>query len=250
MTRISLDEITVFVEQNIGPKFHDKKIDKIKKLSLNDIVKRKNPYLFKAKACTTANDFVSAVVGATASSGEETTFGDFLEQLAIFICSRACNGRKSSTKGIDLEFEDGQDKYLISIKSGPNWGNSSQIEKLADHFKTAKKTLSTSGAGQKVNFICIEGCCYGVDASPNKGTHLKLCGEEFWKLISGGDSNLYRTIIVPLGHRAEEQKIEVDRIYTAKINQLTGEFIARFCDKTGAVDWDKLIRFNSGRNRP
>jgi hypothetical protein len=52
-----------------------------------------------------------------------------MEKIAIFTCSQAFGGRKSSAVGIDLEFETESTKYLISIKSGPNWGNSSQKRK-------------------------------------------------------------------------------------------------------------------------
>ena len=33
--------------------------------------------------------------------------------------------------GIDLEFDKDGVRYIVTIKSGPNWGNSSQIGKNA-----------------------------------------------------------------------------------------------------------------------
>ena len=96
-------------------------------LRLREVLKRKNPYLFKAKNLVTAAELVSGMLTACLSSQEETIFGAFLEGLAIFICARAYAGRKSAAEGIDLEFEKDAILYIVSLKSGPNWGNSSQI---------------------------------------------------------------------------------------------------------------------------
>ena len=61
----------------------------------------KNPYLFKAKDINTAQDFVTFILDAHLSSQEETIFGGFLEELAIFICSQVYSGQKSAAEGID-----------------------------------------------------------------------------------------------------------------------------------------------------
>jgi hypothetical protein len=66
-------------------------------------------------------------------------FGDFLEQLAIFVNKKVYGGVKSSAEGIDLEFEKDNIKYIVTIKSGPNWGNSGQISKMKQKLQTSKK---------------------------------------------------------------------------------------------------------------
>ena len=246
MSQLNLDDVVAYIQANIGPEFHDKKIDKLKKLKIDDIVKRKNPYLFKAKGTDTANDFVKAVLDATVSSGEETMFGNFLEKIAIEVCKQVRGGRKSGVKGLDLEFEEGHTKYLISIKSGPNWGNSSQIEALIKKFNDAKKTLATSGGVAGLTIVCIEACCYGTDNNPEKGTHQKLCGQRFWELISGGNETLYRDIIEPLGHEAKNKNEALALLYTRKLNGFTAEFVTKFCSD-GVIDWDKLIAYNSAK---
>jgi hypothetical protein len=246
MNLLDYAKVSEYIQLNIGPQFHAKKLAKIRGLSLDDIVKRKNPYLFRAKGSNSAHDFISSVLDATVSSGEETTFGNFLEGVAIFVCEQVGGGRKSGIIGMDLEFEDGDKKYLISIKSGPNWGNSGQIKNLVNNFNTAKKTLATSGGLLGRHIVCVEACCYGVDNSPNKGTHFKLCGQRFWELISNGDQNLYREIIEPLGYLARERNDEIALIYSEKLNLFTAAFVDRFCDG-GVINWDRLIKFNSGK---
>lgn len=248
MSPLKLDEVFSYIKDNIGPEFHDKKIAKLNKLTLNDVIRRKNPYLFRAKSTNSAHDFIAAVLDATVSSGEETVFGNFLEKIAIFVCGRVYGGGKSSTIALDLDFNIGEIRYLVSIKSGPSWGNSSQIEALIKKFNTAKKTLATSGGAKGMHIVCVEACCYGVDSVPDKGTHLKLCGQRFWELISDGNETLYRDIIEPLAHQAKEKNDALDLLYTAKLNLFTQAFVERFCND-GIIDWDRLIQFNSGKER-
>ena len=60
MKPITQQEITDYVEANIRD-FHQTRLDKLQKLKLMDLVKRKNPYLFKAKNIDTAPDFVKTI---------------------------------------------------------------------------------------------------------------------------------------------------------------------------------------------
>ena len=143
MKPITQHEIVEYVEFNI-PQFHQNRLEKLETLKLESVLKRKNPYLFKAKNITTAGDLVKNILDAFLSSSEEGLFGGFLEDLAIFVCNQVFGGRKSSAEGIDLEFERDQTKYIVSIKSGPNWGNSSQIRKMRDNFSKAKRILGTN----------------------------------------------------------------------------------------------------------
>jgi len=170
MRPIEISEVREYVEKNIGS-FHKKRLASLEQLELSIILKRKNPYLFKAKNILTAQDLVKGLLDAYLSSQEETIFGDFLEGLAVFICQRVYNGRKSSAEGADLEFEKDNIIYVVSIKSGPNWGNSRQIARMRDDFKKAKRILR-SNISQK-NIVAINGCCYGREKKSDKGDYLK-----------------------------------------------------------------------------
>ncbi len=239
---LNLDEVAHFVEQNIGG-FHKRRADSLRTLRLKQILKRKNPYLFKAKNIHTAQDLVKSLLDAHLSSQEETIFGDFLEELAIFVCSRVYGGRKSAAEGVDLEFERNGVLYIVSVKSGPNWGNSSQIKRMIDNFKKAQRILRTSGHQGQV--VAINGCCYGKDNQPDKGDYQKLCGQAFWEFISG-NSQLYVDIIEPLGRRAKERNEEFQAEYGRLLNLFTQEFLGEFC-QDGNIDWKKLVEFNSAK---
>ena len=123
MKPLNLDDVVQYVESNIGA-FHIKRLESLCGLKLHRILRRKNPYLFKAKNVLTAQDIVKGLLDAHLSSQEETIFGEFLEQLAIFICRKVYGGKKSAAEGIDLEFQKNNIKYIVTIKSGPNWANS------------------------------------------------------------------------------------------------------------------------------
>jgi hypothetical protein len=119
MHPLSLNSVTEYVEQHIRD-FHARRLQSLRKLKLKHVLKRKNPYLFKAKNIMTGERLVAMLLDAHLSSQEETIFGEFLEGLAIFVCGQVYGGRKSSAEGIDLEFERDGIHYLVSIKSGPN----------------------------------------------------------------------------------------------------------------------------------
>ena len=241
MKPITQQEIADYVQANIQ-NFHQRRLDSLQKLKLMNVVKRKNPYLFKAKNINTAAEFVTTLLDAHLSSQEEGIFGGFLEGLAIFICSKVYNGQKSSAEGIDLEFERDNIRYIVSIKSGPNWGNSSQVAKLRDNFRKAKRILSTNTLLK--NVVAVNGCCYGKNRTPDKGDYLKLCGQKFWAFISG-DDNLYTDIIEPLGHQAKKKNEQFVQEYAKVINRFTAEFIKTFCDADGNMLWEEIVKFNS-----
>lgn len=241
METLNLKDVVKYVEDNIGT-FHQKRIAGLQDLKLKRVLGKKNPYLFKAKYVLTAQDIIKSLTDAFISSQEETIFGDWLEGLAIFINSKVYNGRKSGIPGIDLEFDKDGIRYIVTIKSGPNWGNSSQIGKMVADFKTAKKTLRTSNS--QLNIEAVNGCCYGRDNNPDKGDYFKYCGQRFWEFISG-DNELYTKIIEPLGHQAKERNDDFIQSYAQMINKFTKEFADTFCKHDGSIDWDKLVRFNS-----
>lgn len=241
MKKLNLKDVTQYVEQNIGT-FHEKRIAGLNDLKLKKVLSKKNPYLYKAKYVLTAQDIIKSLTDAFISSQEETIFGDWLEGLAIFINQKVYQGRKSGIPGIDLEFDRNGIRYIVTIKSGPNWGNSRQVAGLILDFKTAKKTLRTSNS--KVNVVAVNGCCYGRVRTLDRGDYFKYRGQKFWEFVSG-DSTLYTEIIEPLGHKAKEKNDDFMKSYSQMINKFTKAFANEFCDDNGIIDWKKLVMFNS-----
>lgn len=243
MKKLKISDVAQYVETHIAS-FHQKRIESLNKLKLRTVLRKKNPYLFKAKYLLTAEQIIKSLTDAFISSNEETIFGDWLEGLAIFINDKVFNGWKSGIKGIDLEFDKDNIRYIVTIKSGPNWGNSSQIVKMRTDFIAAQKTLRTSSSNIMVR--AVNGCCYGRCNRYDRGDYYKFCGQRFWEFISG-DEKLYKEIIEPLGHKAKERNEEFIKAYSQMINKFTKEFLIDFCFKNGNINWEKLIEFNSGK---
>lgn len=173
MEKINEKDVIEYVEKKIGV-FHKKRISKLNGLELKTVLKKKNPYLYKAKHVLTSEQIVRSIADAFISSSEEGILGDWLEGLAIFINSKVFGGWKSGIPGIDLEFDDDGTRYIVSIKSGPNWGNSSQIAKMKSYFISAKKRLRTSNSDMRI--IAVNGCSYGRNTQQDKGDYYKYCG--------------------------------------------------------------------------
>ena len=114
---------------------------------------------------------------------------------------------------------------------------------MISDFKTAARTLRTSNSG--LNIVPVNGCCYGIDNEPDKGDYYKYCGQKFWTFISGED-NLFTDIIEPLGHKAKERNDEFLQSYSQMINKFTKEFTNNYCKENGEIDWNELVKFNSG----
>lgn len=242
MGSITICEIESYIEKHL-PEFYDNRLEGLNKLNLDRILKRKNPYLFRVKNYDVAHDVVKSIVDAHISSSDEAVFGNWLEALVIFINGKVYSGVKSGILGIDLEFIREDIRYLVAIKSGPNWGNSDQIRKMVANFNTAKKTLRTSDAKIRIEFV--NGCCYGkCNDNLRQQGYYKYCGQKFWEFISN-EKDLYLDIIEPLGKKAKQRSDEYQEKYNGILNKITGDFVREYCDNKGKINWELIVRLNS-----
>ena len=243
MGSINIVNIFDYAKRNIEV-FHKSRLKSLKDTRLNDLLRRKNPYLFRAKNILTAEQLIRSFLDAKLSSSEEKIFGDFLEELAIHIAEKSLNAVKSGLRGIDFEFTKKDARYLVSVKSGLQWGNSSQWKALESDFKTANKVLRQSSHIH--NVVNILGICYGkAKTTLKRGIMLQICGQNFWYLISG-DESFYIEIVKPLAYKAKELNDAFETKKAEIINIFTKQFIDEFCDKNGKILWSKLIKYNSG----
>ena len=241
MNPLDLEKICSYVNENVMD-FHRRRIKSVEELNLDKLL-TKNPYLFKAKNITTASELITGLLDAFLSSSEEKLFGDFLEGLAVFVAELTCGGHKSTAPGVDLEFINKGAHYIVSVKSGPSWGNSSQQDKLEQDLKNAVIRVKQSKRG--INVQPVLGICYGKTKTTYLRGYMKVVGQNFWYLISE-NQNLYTDIIEPVGFRAKEHN-ETFLVEKSKVtNRFAREFIERFCDSNGAISWIKLVEFNSG----
>lgn len=240
MNPLDFDSVRTYVNNNIDD-FHMRKLASLERLTL-PLLLRKNPYLFRAKNIKNANELIVGLLEAFLSSSEEKLFGDFLEGLAVFIAEQTCNGHKSAAQGVDLEFINRNTHYIVSIKSGPSWGNSSQHRRLAQDLRDGVTRVRQSRTA--LNVQPVLGICYGkVRTAFTPDGYLKVVGQNFWYLISE-NPDLYTDIIEPIGYRAKEHNERFSDGREAVHNRLTAQFVSEYCNN-GVIDWVRLVQANS-----
>ena len=176
MKKLKLSDIYDFLDKGFAI-LYSSQIEILDKLKLNILLGDiKNPYLIRVKNALFVSDFIRSMLDEYLSQSQNYIFNELLKGLAIFICQKVYKGRQSSTTGIDLEFDKEGIRYIVSIKSGPSWGNSQAVYKMISNFNSARKILRTSNS--KINVVAINGCCYGRDNKPykGKGDYFKYCG--------------------------------------------------------------------------
>lgn len=212
------------------------------KKEILNILKKKNPFLLKTKNITCAKDLVEAMLSYWLPAKEETLFGTILEELARYIAIELYGGEKSATHGIDIDFHRDNKRFLVAIKSGPNWGNSGQVAHLEQEFKTAIKVIGTNNNG-KETIECIEGCCYGSYSQRDVQFSKKLCGQDFWEFLTN-DPNAYFELLELMP--SATKSISGTKAYQDMVERCSQEIEKRFCNQDKSINWNKLLIFNSG----
>lgn len=251
MKKINYERLNAFIASDVIQPFYEIRLSRLALASIATISKRKNPYLFKAKNIEMAGDLAKSILDAFLSSQEETIFGDLMEKLAIHICRQIFNGSKAEEgryRSVDLIFERDNKIYIVGVKSGPNWGNSDQVSIMKRNLKLARRMIRRE-LGKK-EIITVNGCMYGRDNRPHKVnkkdpelSYYKICGQQFWELISG-DDQLYKKIVQPLDKEAKKRDEIFKKLYIKKINEMTKGVVNLFCTKDN-LDWDKIIDYVS-----
>ena len=242
MESLDVTLVEEFVNDNIAD-FHNRRQNSLENLNLRKLL-RKNPYLLKAKNVMSAGQLIDGLLVAFLSSSEEQLFGGFLEELAVYVAQQTSGGRKSTAPGVDLEFLNRSTHYVVSVKSGPSWGNSSQQNQLESDLRNAVRRLRQSRQG--LNIQPVLGICYGKTRTAHtRRGYLKVVGQNFWYLISE-NKDLYTDIIEPIGYKAKEFNDHFLAEKASIENRLTKLFVDEYCTESGAIDWPRLIRLTCG----
>lgn len=200
------------------------------------IIRRKNPFLFRVRAASNVQTLADMVINAYLSSSEETMFGHVLEDVIIAICKNAKNGRKSGIPNIDLEYDYGYTRTIMQIKSGVNWGNSSQHKAQVRAFKSATAVLRQGS--RQLNVRCIEGICYGKSEIKDKGSHLRVVGQCLWEEISDWNGTAGAVMELLGKHASNGLNSTREEARDQMVCFLRDSGAVR---DDGTVQWDKLL---------
>ena len=195
MTAISTEKL----ENKVGEllrTFYGKRIESLGDLKLTDVLKRKNPYLYRATSSGDASDIVKELLRARISSSDETIFGnDFFEPLAVWVAVQtyqddsSVSARISSASGVDVEIEFANRLMVIAVKSGTSVFNSQSREKQKDQFSSARKRLHKV---QK-QFDPVVGYSYGR-VNSKEPAFRTIAGQAFWEELSG-ETDFYLRLV-------------------------------------------------------
>lgn len=223
--------------------FYNTLIEKIDKLDIMKVMKRKNPYLYRAKAMENSSEIVESVLSAFVSSSEETIFGNcFFEPIAI----AASGGNKALAEGIDIMIQDKTSNtiYAVAVKSGPSVFNADSKKRQEQNFTAASKLAQQA----KARYEAYIGYCYGKKKDNGRGKpkmYQELAGKRFWAELTG-DDDFYIKIIGFMGNLPEQYVASYKESYNKAFNRLVREFSNCFCKEDGSIYWEKLVEFNSG----
>ena len=234
------EQVIIQAVANALDEFYKNLVKKLGKLNIKAVMRRKNPYLFRAKAMNGASQIVDGLLAAFVSSSEETIFGNvFFEPIA----TAAAQGQKALAEGVDIMVERDDTIYAIAVKSGTSVFNASSKKKQEQNFMAAQRLAQQA----KKRFVPIVGYGYGRKRATGRGLpkfYLELAGQEFWAELTG-DDEFYLKLIRYMDTLPEKYIEEFDGAYQKAANKLVREFTVEFCCEDGSIDWEKLVRFNS-----
>ncbi len=231
---------------------YKKRFSKLGDLRLTKLI-NKNPYLYLAIGVDDPPGFIDQLLSAFVSSSDETIFGnDFLEPLAIWSAEQSDQhdgGVRSVTVGAgagqDIAIETANAYLAISVKSGKNIFNAQSGKGQATEFDELQARL------KKLNkqFRAIIGYGYGRKQNKTETAIEKLAGQVFWELLTG-EPDYYLRIARSIGKYAESHGEAYKKAYAMKKLQLLRAFELNFVTPDGEVLWDKVVTFNSSKNKP
>jgi Type II restriction endonuclease EcoO109I len=224
--------------------FLDKRARNLERLTLDDL--KFNVVQLRAMATMldfqTAEDLLRYRLAQHVERGTSTAWGSALQAIA-----REISGSGSGVAGADIEVTANGRRHFVQVKSGPDTANKDIAQNIG--------TLLNSARQRDPSAICVLGVCYGRPEQmsgftkgefQSRGVVLKI-GREFWEFISG-DPNCLNEVLELAGEAAEGRIAGeapfADRV-ESKVQELTGEFEARYGKKLYDETWAKFLADNS-----
>ena len=196
-------------------------------IDIDKIIKRNNPYLYRAKGISSAGQIVDGILAAYVSSSEETVFGNtFFEPIAVVVSG----GQKAVTEGVDITVDKDNTIYSIAVKSGTSVFNADSRKRQEQNFQSAQKRAQQAHKA----FLPVVGYGYGKKKvrAGNEKFYKELAGKDFWEWLTG-DPEFYTKIIKFMGSRPDEYAKQFEEAYSKAENRMVREFTMKYCKDDG-----------------
>ncbi len=200
--------------------------------------------MFRAIGVKEPSEIIAQLLQARASSSDETHFGDtFFEPIVLAVSG----GHVSGATGVDVEIETDTKFTAIAVKSGTNAQNASAQSKQNQEFNELRSRLHKIGK----HFDAVIGYCYGrtTGAIPKGKMYRRLAGQAFWEELTG-DADFYLKLMRLMGKYPVEHRREYEAEFNELVSRFNAEFKSEFSASDGNINWEKLIAFNSSKDKP
>jgi len=218
--------------------FYERRLDCLNGLKLKKVLKKKNPYLYRALGVSKAAEIVEEILAAFISSSDETIFGNvFFEPIARM----AASGKVADAEGVDFVVESKKRYLAVAVKSGPNWGNADQHKRQSTNFDALRKRLYKIAK----QFDPLVGQAYGQQSSEptDNARYRRRSGQAFWEEITG-DPDFHLKLIRLMRDVPQQNRPIYRQKWGEAVNRFSLEFMQDFCHPSGAIDWEKLVQFS------
>ena len=240
------------ITKNILHEYFEDQFDKISKKKFFDVIRRKNPYLFRSLGIEQTGELINACIESTLFASIETTFGSqFLEALVLSLLEEQySSAKKCSSTGIDLEFIKDETTYLIAVKSGPHTFNSAGLKQQGINFSSAQKVFKTGATGRIKKVECIIGYTFGSKISKKtiniqNGVYEVRCGQDFWKFITGSEL-AYSYILEAIGNESKWVSDKINKLKSELVSNWYNEWEKNISVKLpNEVPWDDILNLVS-----
>ncbi len=213
--------------------FVNKVSEKLASMTMKELVKRKNPYLYRATGVETCDEYVQRAFSEYIAGMRGNFFGLFFESVAQILSGGT---KPDGTGEIDLEVQKDGEMLLYVIKSGASGHNASSLKKALDDLS------AVSGSFEARNIRAHKNIAY---AYGRHGEHVddgvrKMASKDFWAEMSG-DADFYVKLLDVAAALSPMFQADMESPY----ERLLAEAHELFCEGD-AIRWDKVIRLVSG----
>ena len=132
----------------------------------------------------------------------------------------------------------------MSLKCFNNPFNSSQKRKQSEQFAVLRSRLMKL----KKQFDAMLGHGYGrLRSEPSRDKiYRDRSGQEFWQEMTGDPDFYIKLIRLMENEIINKHRQTYHTAWEKAVNRYLREFTIEFCQSDGAIDWEKLVAFNSG----
>jgi hypothetical protein len=238
MTTIKPEVLEKIIHDSLDD-FYSRRLNALNGLQLRKVLKRKNPYLYRATGYESAAEIVQEILKAHLTSSDEGIFGDaFFERVAL----EASGGQKSLTDSVDMEIHTESSIKAYAVKSGTSVFNGQSKPRQQQAFNACMKRVSK----MRKHFEAIVGYGYGNKKfKGGKYSFREVAGQDFWQEITG-DPDFYLKLIRLMGDKPKNHLPAFTAEFNKALNRFVRDFVQEFCFSDGKIDWEKLVEFNSG----